>query len=100
MSTDKNRFNCPLCNYGCARNSHFSKHLLSKKHITNSEPIAVDPNCNFQCKQCNKKCKGQSGLWQHSKVCVAVTVTPPSPIVEEAIVPTITNTNDSKNAEE
>ena len=99
MSTDKNKFNCPQCNYGCDRNSHFSKHLLSKKHLANSEPLAIDPNCKFQCKQCYKKYKGQSGLWQHSKVCIAVTVTAPPPVVEEVIIPTITNTNDSKNIE-
>ena len=34
MSTDKNNFNCPQCNYGLARSSHFPKHLLSKKNIS------------------------------------------------------------------
>jgi hypothetical protein len=29
----------------------------------------VDPTCKFQCKHCNKKYKGQSGLWQHLKKC-------------------------------
>ena len=43
------------------------------------------------------ECK--SGLWQHSKLCIVVTVTPPPPVVEEVIIPTITNTNDSKNIE-
>ena len=32
-------------------------------------------------------------------MCIAVTVTPPPPVVEEVIIPTITNTNDSKNIE-
>jgi Zinc-finger of C2H2 type len=98
MSSDKNKLICVLCNYSCSRNAHLQKHYLSKKHLTNSEPIAFDPNCKFQCKQCNKKYKGQSGLWQHSKVCIAVTVTPPPPIVDEAIIPA-TSTNDSNNIE-
>ena len=65
----KKLFNCAKCDYSCNRNAHLLKHFSSKKHLSNIMPIDVDPTCKFQCKYCNKKYKGQSGLWQHLKKC-------------------------------
>ena len=66
---NKKQFSCIQCNYSCNRNAHLTKHLSSKKHLSNIQPIEVDPTCKFQCNHCNKKYKGQSGLWQHLKKC-------------------------------
>jgi hypothetical protein len=54
----------------------------------NSQPIPDDPDCKFQCKRCNKKYKGLSGLWQHNKKCLPVDEIP---IAENV------NTNDEFN---
>ena len=83
MTDKKGKFSCDICNYHGARNAHLTKHLSSTKHALNCQPIPNDPNCKFQCKQCNKKYKGLSGLWQHNKKCVPVVIVP---IMENVVV--------------
>ena len=101
MSEPKD-FSCKICNYSCSRNAHLLKHMSSNKHILRSQTNVVEPEGKFHCKQCDKKYKGLSGLWHHNKKCLPVVVPPTivTPVVEEVIIPTITNTNDSKNIEE
>jgi hypothetical protein len=72
MTDIKKTFNCIPCGYNCSRNSHLSKHLSSKKHLLKCHPNETDINCKFQCKKCNNKYKGLSGLWSHNKKCTAI----------------------------
>ena len=65
------KFCCEKCNYYTNYNNDYKKHLLSKKH-NNQQTI----ECNFECKSCNKKYKGQSGLWKHNQKCIEVKVEP------------------------
>ena len=94
-TTKKQQYRCEVCDYNTDRNAHYLKHLTSNKHFLNSHPIEFDPNCKYQCKNCNRKYRGQSGLWQHSQVCIPVT---PSLVIESAIVEGSV-TNDSINLE-
>ena len=94
-TTKKQQYRCEVCDYNTDRNAHYLKHLTSNKHFLNSHPIEFDPNCKYQCKNCNRKYMGQSGLWQHSQVCIPVT---PSLVIESAIVEEPV-TNDSINLE-
>jgi transposase-like protein len=94
-TTRKQQYRCEICDYNTDRNAHYLKHLTSNKHFLNSHPIEFDPNCKYQCKNCNKKYRGQSGLWQHSQVCIPVTL---SLVIEPTIVEESVS-NDSINLE-
>jgi hypothetical protein len=66
---DTKTFSCSACNYETTVKGSFNKHVLSKKHDKNTKsPVVL--NTKFQCKNCQKHYKGQSGLWGHSKKCV------------------------------
>jgi transcription elongation factor Elf1 len=68
--TDIQRFNCSICNIDAITNSRLQRHFKSNKHIQNvKSPMEVG---KFQCKICNKKYKGASGLWAHKKKCTLV----------------------------
>ena len=67
VSNNGSRFTCDKCNYFTNYNNDYKKHLLSIKH-NNQQTI----ECNFECKNCNKKYKGQSGLWKHNQKCIEV----------------------------
>ena len=77
------KFCCPTCNYSTNSNNSLNKHFTSKKHATNiqSPPTVIT---NFQCKNCNKYYKGQSGLWKHAKTCNTITT-------EEEVKPVTSN---------
>jgi hypothetical protein len=66
------KFSCIDCGYYCTRNAHLLKHFASMKHLTRNQIVEADLACKHQCKICNKKYKGQSGLWLHSKKCKKV----------------------------
>ena len=70
ITPTKLRFSCIDCGYSCARNSHLLKHFASIKHLTRNHILEVDLDCKHQCKACNKKYKGLSGLWLHNKKCI------------------------------
>lgn len=91
----KQHYYCEVCDYQRTRNAHLLKHLTSNKHLLTSHRTEVDPNCKYQYENCNRKYRGQSGSWQHSKVCIVLApplVREPT-IVEESVI------NDSMNLE-
>jgi hypothetical protein len=61
-------YNCKICNYTCNKKSSYDKHIVTKKHInnTNIDNIMV---VNL-CVNCNKTFANSSGLWKHKKKCV------------------------------
>ena len=61
------KFSCEKCNYNTIHNNDYKKHLLSKKH-NNQETNEG----KYECKKCNKKYKGNQGLWYHKKICQIV----------------------------
>ena len=61
------KYNCEKCLFFTNNHTNYNIHISTKKH-TNQEII----ECNFECNICNKKYKGQSGLWQHKKTCQVV----------------------------
>lgn len=54
-----NKFSCEKCKYSTTVKDCISKHLLTKKHL--SENLNA-----FECKLCEKSFKVQSGLWRHN----------------------------------
>ena len=81
----KGKFSCSICDYNGKRQAHLMKHLSSDKHKLNCQPVDPDDKTfSFHCNNCNKKYKGQSGLWHHtnSKVCIPITQqTEPVPVI-------------------
>jgi len=89
-SNIQERYGCTICKFFTNTNSTIKRHYLSKKHIFLVEPkpiIEIDPNCEFQCKICNKKYKSNSGLWKHNQTCKLVEVS--NNIIEEEVAQTI-----------
>ena len=72
------KFYCQACDYNTERKSSFDKHLLTAKHIqeTNGNK-KLRKSCNddkssqktYSCEYCGKILKTRSGLWKHSKIC-------------------------------
>lgn len=69
-------FVCELCHYNCCKKFNWDRHLLSSKHIkeTNGNNLETKNEQNeqikeFACENCNKEFKTRSGLWKHKKGC-------------------------------
>ena len=86
---------CKKCNYKAKCISDYKKHLLSKKHNNQEEHNQEEHNqeehynqeeleYKYECKNCNKKYKGNQGLWYHKKICQVVNQETPQ-ITNESI---------------
>jgi hypothetical protein len=65
-----NVYNCDLCKYNSKNKTDYTRHLLTKKHISN-EPEIYNENINiehFVC-ECSKAYKSRQGLYKHKKIC-------------------------------
>ena len=68
----ESNFCCKYCDFVCSKQSNFSKHLSTRKHISNAEGYKKMPENagNIECEcECGKKYAFLSGLWRHKKVC-------------------------------
>lgn len=62
---DMSKYNCIKCKYSSNNKRDYTRHLSSKKHKTD-DVVVVD---KFECNNCGKLYKGQSGLWKHKGSC-------------------------------
>ena len=64
-------FNCVTCEYICSKQSDYSKHCLTRKHIelTKLTCPTKELNTHHVCSHCDKKYTSRVGLWKHSKIC-------------------------------
>jgi hypothetical protein len=68
ISTDSlpNNFYCKCCKLECKYKSNWDRHIMSSKHITQSQ---IESNFTAKnkiwCKGCDKKFKTNAGLWKH-----------------------------------
>jgi hypothetical protein len=71
------KFNCEKCDFMCAKNSEWDRHIETKKHL-NNENLALINKINIKnaknaeiesyvCEICNKFYKCRTGLWRHNK---------------------------------
>lgn len=77
----KNRkvYRCEICDYNTCNVFDFNKHNKTKKHSQSGLSMAIDDfsmvcdkkiaTRTFQCLNCNKVYKDNSGLWKHKKKC-------------------------------
>ena len=64
MSTNIiSKFSCVKCKYNSNNKRDYTRHLNSKKH---QNDVTVE---KFECSNCKKSYKGQSGLWKHKGNC-------------------------------
>ena len=84
-------FNCANCYFSCCKKSDFNRHLSTRKHFLshngNDLEMKKAPKnaAPYEC-SCGKKYKSISGLWKHSKICVAETEPQNKEITPELIL--------------
>jgi hypothetical protein len=60
------KYNCNDCIFNTNNKQHFNRHILSERHKQHSNKKEL---FNRICDICNKRFKGQSGLYQHKLKC-------------------------------
>ena len=70
LQTNEKKYCCEFCCFYTIRQSQYKKHLLTTKHIKNSNGNINSTNNNktYIC-QCNKVYKSRSGFWKHKITC-------------------------------
>jgi hypothetical protein len=77
MPENAEKFICKLCDFKCSKQSNFSKHLSTAKHLKQMEGCENDINISkkmpdklekFNC-ECGKLYQHYSGLWRHKRNC-------------------------------
>jgi len=71
------KYICELCDIKTSNKKDYNIHLLTRKHLNNSNPqhLATNIKNNSQipqtllCMVCNKRYDSRSGLWRHQKKC-------------------------------
>ena len=78
------KYTCKICDYNISKKSSYDKHLLTSKHVDNSQKIqeyakmlAKGANGSYKC-ICNKVFKYHSGIWRHKKTCISLDKNKPS----------------------
>ena len=68
----ESKYSCNICNYNTTRNSDLKKHLLTEKHIRNTNNVQNNVqnivNKKFEC-NCGNIYKFSQGLSKHKKIC-------------------------------
>jgi hypothetical protein len=71
--TPKNakKFYCESCNFVCSKQSDWSRHILTRKHLLeiNGNNGNVKNAEKYECDICSKIFKTNSGLWKHRSKC-------------------------------
>ena len=67
-------FHCKKCDYTCHKKSHWSQHIVTKKHISNNSNKIRTKNRHI-C-GCGKTYKSRGGFHYHKKKCPSIVVKP------------------------
>ena len=71
------KYTCSICDFTCSRNVEYSRHLITRKHLSQSQgyqkdikktPKITEP-IYYSCETCKKEYTFYSGLWRHKKKC-------------------------------
>ncbi len=65
-------FICSLCHYNTSNSYDYKKHLQTKKHKINEKSMFSNTEKKYECKNCFKTYKDNSGLWRHKRTCKPV----------------------------
>ena len=75
MSTKKtgitaNKYVCECCHFLCSKKYNYDAHILTRKHLINTNFTAKQVKPEFyKCKFCAKEYTSRYGLWYHNKKC-------------------------------
>ena len=69
MKKKGEKYVCDKCNYTTSRHSHWERHILTPKHITNIDGKIKKTRREYVC-NCGKSYKFSSGLSKHKNKCV------------------------------
>jgi hypothetical protein len=64
---------CEVCDYSCSRTFNWERHILTPKHLKETNGNIFEQNeqnehkIPFQCDICNKSYQNRSGLWKHKQ---------------------------------
>ena len=66
------KFSCELCDFTCSKQSNYTRHCSTRKHIdvTNVTNTVTNKKCDHNCVHCGKIYESRMGLWRHAKKCV------------------------------
>jgi hypothetical protein len=62
-------FHCEYCDYLTCKKSHYNRHLLTNKHLQNTQSVSKIDDTIFTCEKCNKTYRHNSSLLKHIKNC-------------------------------
>jgi len=67
----KNDKYCEICEFSASRQSQYTRHLNTTKHIKNSQTLQHTKQLInvYSCDKCNKTYNHHSSLWKHKKNC-------------------------------
>jgi len=65
-------FQCEKCNFNCSKQSDWSRHVKTRKHINYAEPEPSKTPHSYLCGTCDKEYTNRSSLWYHMKKCGAI----------------------------
>lgn len=84
--TPKNaeKFECVSCDFKCSKQSDYTRHLMTRKHINAKNAKNITPNAKKKCQidfncSCGKRFKHQSSYSRHKKTCTYVFEPEPEP---------------------
>jgi hypothetical protein len=59
---------CEICDFKCSKNSNYSKHLITAKHLNRTMFNQKNEPNRFVC-DCGKRYNARNSLWYHKRVC-------------------------------
>ncbi len=59
-------FLCDMCDFKCCKNSEYSRHLTTYKHVK----LENSNNLQFNC-ECGKYYTHSSSYYRHKKICIS-----------------------------
>ena len=65
-------FSCEFCAISCCKKNDWNRHILTNKHIGNTNGNTgnhLSAKIMFTCKFCSKEYNSRKGLWGHNKKC-------------------------------
>jgi hypothetical protein len=91
------KFNCIVCDFNCSKQSDFSRHLITAKHLNANKANANDATPKHVCSVCDHIFKHASSLSRHKKKCIVLSELAPdiAPDIAHDIAPVYDFESDS-----
>ena len=80
------KFHCESCDFKCSKQSNYTKHTMTAKHLNRTNPHVLEQNnadnipTQYTCKKCSKKYKARNSLWYHEQLCMVSQIEKSTPL--------------------